>query len=31
MRYIAQMLLVVLIILFAAQVVAVLADLVERF
>jgi archaellum component FlaG (FlaF/FlaG flagellin family) len=30
MRYIAQMLLVVLIILFAAQVVAVLADLVER-
>jgi archaellum component FlaG (FlaF/FlaG flagellin family) len=30
MRYVAQMLLVVLIILFAAQVVAVLADLAER-
>jgi archaellum component FlaG (FlaF/FlaG flagellin family) len=30
MRYVAQMLLVVLIVLFAAQVVAVLADLVER-
>jgi hypothetical protein len=30
MRYVAQMLLVVLIVLFAAQVVSVLADLVER-
>jgi hypothetical protein len=30
MRYVAQMLLVVLIVLFVAQVVAVLADAVER-
>jgi hypothetical protein len=30
MRYVAQLLLVALIVLFAAQVVSVLADLVER-